>query len=591
MVTQKRLSRFAPTYVLAIVVVHGALLVYGIFLHGPGWDEVGHLPAGISHWKTGRFDLYRVNPPLARMVATAPLAACDAGIDWYWEPAYLFARPEWDLGAKMIEANGPDYLFFLRVARLMCLPFAVLAIWVVWRWSSELFGPLGGMLSVTVWGFSPFVLTNAQMITPDTAAAAFGALACFVFRRWLMEGTLRWAFLAGVSLGLAELTKFTWVILFGVWPLQWLLYRSILRMPRFVRGDMAQLLLIFAVGIFVINTGYGFEGTLRRLGDYQFFSKSLGGTKLENSNEWIAGNRFRGTVLAALPIPLPENMINGIDRQKLDFESNFVSYLRGEWRDRGWYHFYLYGILVKEPTGFLFLSLCALYSACRLPWSSRAIAEAICVLLPGLTLFVFVSSQTGFNHHVRYVLPAMIFFAIGMGVCGQNYGEHRLRTIVSCVAVVTGVIGCLIVYPHTHAFFNSLAGGPLGGPRHLMNSDLDWGQDLLLLRDWAHAHPDQPLDGYVSSLPRWLGISELTDLPREEVPKLVPGKELSEGNGGPVPGRFAVTVKSLHGRKPGYGYFRELTPVARVGYTVWIYELSLDDANRIRKEAGLPMLP
>ena len=35
--------------------------------------RVRHLPAGIRQWEYGRYELYRVHPPLARMAATLPL--------------------------------------------------------------------------------------------------------------------------------------------------------------------------------------------------------------------------------------------------------------------------------------------------------------------------------------------------------------------------------------------------------------------------------------------------------------------------------------------------------------------------------------
>jgi len=41
------------------------------------WDEVGHLAAGINHWRSGDFAYYRVNPPLVRLIACAPLMLVD----------------------------------------------------------------------------------------------------------------------------------------------------------------------------------------------------------------------------------------------------------------------------------------------------------------------------------------------------------------------------------------------------------------------------------------------------------------------------------------------------------------------------------
>jgi hypothetical protein len=585
--SSERVNRLAVAYIAGITFLHLSLLVCGIFIHGPGWDEVGHLPAGISHWKTGRFDLYRVNPPLPRMIATAPLLILDDGVRWQWNSAYSYSRPEWDLGRELIEANGSGYFRFLRIARIMCLPFAALGIWVIWEWSQALFGLKGAMLSVTVWCFSPLVITNAQMITPDTAAATCGVLACFVFRQWLFGGTLRWAFAAGLSLGVAELTKFTWLILFGVWPLQWAFHRWVLSDRKDLRVSLWHLLMILSTALFVINVGYGFEGTCHRLGEYRFLSRSLGGTRVAGTNHWIEGNRFAGTVLRSVPVPLPVNFVQGVDRQKLDFESDLRSYLRGEWRQRGWSYYYLYGLLVKEPVGFLLLVCCALVTVLRRGYSARGVAEAACLLVPALTLFTFVSSQTGFSHHLRYVLPFLAFQSIAVGVCCVDFpsGVFARRTAWALAAV--GVVSSLLAFPHSHAYFNEMVGGPVHGPLHLLNSNIDWGQDILLLEEWANEHPDKPLDGVQHSLPVQLGVRELTSLPVFDVPRFLMGSSEAAGGDELIPGRYAVSVCHLYEKGSGYEYFRCLRPIDQIGRTIFIYEVSLADINRIRSETAL----
>ncbi len=584
----ERLSRIESRYVALVTIVHVGLLVFGIFTNGPSWDEVGHLPAGIAHWETGRFAPYRVNPPLPRMIATFPLTYFDAGVDWRWNPEYTGDRPEFSLGKEMMEVNGPDYLFFLRVARLMCLPFAVLAVWVIWRWARELFGPLGGMLSVTVWCFSPMVLVNSQMIMPDAPAAACGVLAAYVFRRWLFDGTLLWAFLAGVAMGIAELTKFTWLILFFLWPLQWLLHRLVLRPARTFWGDAKHLAFILGTCLFVINLGYGFSGTGTRLGAYRFLSTSLGGGRLHNGTEDVQGNRFRGTVLASLPVPLPAEMINGIDRQKLDFEGGYDSYLRGEWRSRGWWYYYLYALAVKEPIGYLLLAVLATMTSPRFLRSPGGRAEAQCLLVPSVALLVFVSSQTGFSHHLRYILPAMPFLAIWVGASCRDFPLNKKTACAACVLAGVGAASSLALFPHSHAYFNEFAGGPKNGPLHLLNSNVDWGQGILRLQKWAREHPEEPLDGVAHALPGRLGIKSITDLPVTDVPKFFPEQKESLGNPGPSPGRYAIGVCNIYADSSGLAYFQKLKPAANVGYSYYIYDVSGAEVDRLRRDAGWP---
>ena len=76
---------------------------------------------------------------------------------------------------------------------------------------------------------------------------------------------------------------------------------------------------VFAIGLYVINLGYGFEGSFRRLGEYTFASRALAGL-----GSWAehggGGNRFQSGWLGRIPVPLPYNYVLGIDRQKADFE-------------------------------------------------------------------------------------------------------------------------------------------------------------------------------------------------------------------------------------------------------------------------------
>jgi hypothetical protein len=51
----------------------------------------------------------------------------------------------------------------------------------------------------------------------------------------------------------------------------------------------------------------------------------------------------------------------GIDRQKYDFdEAGFWSYLRGHWRQGGWWYYHLYALAIKEPLGTWLLAMLAL---------------------------------------------------------------------------------------------------------------------------------------------------------------------------------------------------------------------------------------
>jgi hypothetical protein len=421
--------------VLGLLLLQAVLLARAAPLHSPSIDEVGHLAAGLEHWQTGCFDLYRVNPPLVRLAATLPLLFDPPEADWSTLPEYR-KNQEFAAGKDLIRRNGGRSLGYFTRARWACIPFALLGGLTCFLWARELYGLPAGFVALTLWCTCPMVLGNATMITPDVGAAATGTLAGWTFWRWLRSPGWQRALVAGLSLGVCELTKTTWVVLFGLWPLLWCVWRwrpagtSVRRCPP---GEAAQLLLILVLALELVNVGYLFEGSGEPLGAFSFRSNLLAGTASREKAILEGGNRFRDTWLGSVPVPLPRHYVLGIDDQKRDFEVGLLSYLRGEWRKGGWWYYYLYGLGVKVGSG---------YSA---GWRSEWL-----LLAPVLTVLALVSSQTGFNHHVRYVLPVLPLVYVWTSKVGRVFVDRAwpLRGVV-LLALAWSAFSSLRVYPHS----------------------------------------------------------------------------------------------------------------------------------------------
>ncbi len=208
-----------------LMALHVALLTCSAFRHSPVIDEIGHFAAGISHWRLGRFDLYSVNPPLVRLVATAPVAAFGHDMDWSEYSDLPSGRAEFRIGATAIRAHRGAILQKFKYARLACIPFCLIGGFLCWIWARELYGDTAGIVALALWCLSPNILGHGSLLTPDTAAAALGVTACFSWKNWLQQPSTKGALIAGVLLGLAELTKFTWLILYGIWPVVWIALR------------------------------------------------------------------------------------------------------------------------------------------------------------------------------------------------------------------------------------------------------------------------------------------------------------------------------------------------------------------------------
>ncbi len=622
----KLLLRVLPP---ALLTIHAGLLAYGAAVHSPCIDEVGHLAAGLSHWQLGRFDLYHVNPPLVRMVAAVPVLFAQPKTDWSAYSDAPGARSEFPIGRDLITANGERSFWFFTWARWACIPFSLLGGYICFRWARELYGDGSGLLALTLWCFGPNILANGQMITPDMGATALGVTAAYFFWKWLKQPSWPLALASGLTLGLALLTKATWIILFGLWPALWLLWQLRRRAAGFIpavspqqpvetktagtspaarlgkKGRLTQLLQLattLLLGLYVLNMGYGFEGWFQPLGEYHFVSDSLGGSA--ERGDFGARNRFAGTWFGKVPIPVPRNYLEGIDVQKRDFESHYSSYLRGEWRQQGWWYYYLYGLAVKVPLGVWALAVLATILLFRRGYAASW-RDELTLLGPAAVVLTLVSAETGFNHHLRYVLPIFPFWFVWTSKAARAFRRlNRIVSVLTWAAAVWVVGSSLWVYPHCLSYFNELVGGPENGSAHLVDSSIDWGQDLFYLRDWLKAHPEaRPLGlayfGYFDPHVTGIGYALPPEGPTNAAEIAGPyADEL-----GPHPGWFAVSVTMLRGYgfpiPDGHGgvrtyplnsfsYFLRFRPVARAGWSIYIYYITPGECAQARQTMGLP---
>ena len=271
-------------------------------------------------------------------------------------------------------------------------------------------------------------------------------------------------------------------------------------------------------------------------------------------------------------------------------------------------YFYLYALALKTPLGTLVLFALAMFLTAFATGYSANWRDEIAVLLPPTVILALVSSQTAFSIHSRYVLPALPFIFIWVSKTARAFElKHRAVAVIAGTALGWSVVSSLAQYPHSLSYFNELAGGPRGGPEHLIGSNVDWGQDLLYLKEWIERHSEaEPLRlaFYGGYDPAALGL-------RFSLPP--PGWRDSQrssisppGPTGPRPGWYALSVSvprglpcvlydgdgkrylSIYCR---YDYFLRFKPVAWAGQSIAIYHITLGEANRARREMGLGELP
>jgi hypothetical protein len=263
---------------------------------------------------------------------------------------------------------------------------------------------------------------------------------------------------SGVLAALAAGTKFTGLILIPVFAAAWLQARPRPRIPL-GRG----LVCLVLTPVFVILLLYGFD------------TRSV-------AQDPILAGRVHG-VLANIPIP-GYYFFRGFQLlYRLGHGGHLTSFL-GEIRLHSTPLYFPLAFLVKMPIATLIL--CAwtaiLLVSRRVPLKGGLVSLLIA---PGLLLLMALTSplDIGFRHIIP-ILPFVFIFCAAVVVSGAGRG----RAIATAALIVLLAAESLPHAPNFIPFFNVAAGGPRAGHRYLLDSNVDWGQDLNRLADWAAAH-------------------------------------------------------------------------------------------------------
>ena len=444
-----------------LLAVFAILCAHGLRWDTPTVDEFAHLPSGWYTLKTGRFDLFPLNPPLIKVLSAVPLLTLSPALD----PA---ARIEntgwypWVYGTEFMERNRAEYDRIFLLGRLPVVALGLLLGWLVFRWARELYGDEAGLVALFLTVFFPSLIAHAHLATVDVGLAFFLVLTLYLFWRFVQRPA-PWLLVAcGLALGLAQLSKFSALLLYPVLLLLALLPLSVgagLAPPRegvnpsptSQKRRLASLALIFLISLVVIDAGYLFQEIGHPV-------------------------RFESKLLSVLPagLPLPADYLRGLDSLQLINEvGEYPEYLFGRWSREGSPFYYLVVILFKTPLPLLAALLLVPFAR------SRARGQSF-LWLPALVLLVFFSVSK-VHYGIRYILPIfplLIVYASRL----VPWVRTRSRAVqsVALALLLSYPFSAFLSTPDTLSYFNVLAGGQ--GDRILLDSNIDWGQGLKRVR-------------------------------------------------------------------------------------------------------------
>jgi 4-amino-4-deoxy-L-arabinose transferase-like glycosyltransferase len=567
-------ARAAPAarLALALIILLACRLAAGSWgVYSNTWDEPEHLAAGIELLDRGQYEYDTEHPPLGRvLLALGP----------YLAGARSFGTPPPNGTQEGIDIlySGGHYARYLTLARLGVLPFLALLLLATWLWARRLFRSQGAaLLSVLLLASVPAVLGHAALASLDVAAAATCLLALYTLQLWLVSARLRDAALFGLAAGVAVGTKFSAVPFIGLaLPALALVQTSVgWRRDRCgaapdagalpadtptasQRSRLLGLALAVLAALLPLALAYG-PRSPNPAGVAARFNWAVSYLLQERGLD-----HELGVLLSHLWLPRElKDLVNGIVAVKAHNDSGHLSYLLGQVRVTGWWYFYLVALAVKTPIPLLAAGPVGMAWFARDGWRNRnswALAPAVLVVM----MLTFASAFSRINIGTRHVLVLYPFFALGAAyVTVRTWRSlaawRKRRLTVVPVAVLLALLLWQLstlwtAYPDYLAYFNEAVPHP---QRVLVDSDLDWGQDLRRLELRAAQ----------------LGIAHLSlayrgtaDLTREPLPPFV-----SLAARQPTTGWVAISELARTRDPADYAWLDAYRPVERIGKSIDLY--------------------
>jgi hypothetical protein len=261
-------------------------------------------------------------------------------------------------------------------------------------------------------------------------------------------------------------------------------------------------------------------------------------------------------------------------------QEGLPGFFLGEYSWHSWWGYFAVAFLIKTPLGTLALIFAspALYRA-----ESRLRRREIIFLLLPVILFFAVMIQAGVNIGLRHILPIYPFlFVLASRLATIQFGSRWGAPLLVAAPVVFTAFSSLRIAPHQLAYFNEVVGGPDQGYRYLSDSNLDWGQGLKGLKAYMEKEklPIVYFSYFGTAPPSYYGIRYQYVPGTGNLEWPPPGDKVPEGAMRKI---FAISVYNLQDvsthEDPFFRWLWERKPVAKIGYSIFVYDLTEDPAG------------
>jgi hypothetical protein len=534
-------------------------------------DEPYNVGSAIALYGTGKLVAGSEQPPLPRIVAGLPLWLSGVRLpEKYHSTRVLSELQTYHEGDDLLFNSSISYEQILWRCRLTMLIFpasALLYLYLLAKWAS---GDLAAMLAVLFFSTDPTFLGHSFWICTDAAACAGFLAATYHGLRWIASPSMGKAIAAATVAALAISCKFSCsfvvpalMLAMVIRPIPILLRGENEKWRKYFRAwpSIGQIAVAAAVGFFVLWGTYLFN--VGPLADQSAFAAQKEWQELP---AWVKNT----------PIPMPSLPL-GILRLLGHNRFGSPAYLNGQISTHGWWYYFPEAIAVKSPVallaGIVMAMVMRLIGFRKINiWSSAGL-----VLAPAV--FMAAAMKGNLDIGIRHVLPVIPF--LYLFVCAQ-LARGRF-VIVAIFLIAVSFIETSVVHPEYVSFFNFAVGGPSHGDKFLLDSNLDWGQDIAQLANWMHldemrekSYSTRLFLNPVNLLENHLGLN-----PEAQNEKPI--------------GYFIISENILHGVLPpswddmtgrdqpqNFDWVKKYPIVKHIGYSIMVYNLGVGSVAKSR---------
>ncbi len=559
-----RLS-FSPSRFLAsvLLIILAGLQLSTLSITSPTMDEPSHIVSGYAFLTRGDTRIKLNGPILPNLMSAIPLLL---------EPNLKLTSaddPMWDandhngISDQFIWNNTAPPFQIIYLARLPFIFMSWLLGALIFRWACERAGLIAGLFAMALYVFDPNLLAHSRLAMTDFESTAAACLALYAFDRSLRQPARKWRIIAGIAIGLMLASKFS--------------------LLTFVA---AMIVLVF-IQQFNAELRTRAENILRKISRCCAFAVKYLALLLFAAviTVWaVYAFQIAPVNAGSLPVPAP-----GFWRewQSAQYYLNqpWPNYLFGQTSITGWWYYFPIAFILKTPLPILILlSVSLIRSILKRSWRRDLI-----FLLPSLFLFISLLFSTN-NLGYRYllpILPLLYVYSSDLLQPAHSIAQSLNRSfalsppqLVTLSLIAWQIFGALRIYPYYLTFFNEIAGGPDRGRYVLSDSNIDWGQDLVGLKNYVDQHH---LDRIKLS---YFGIAHPTAY-NLKTEALLPVRTALNDQGAwwlkkytpfdPSPGTYAISAANLMGGiwiDPNeYRFFRDRAPDTIIGNSIYIYTI------------------